>query len=351
MSRFDIETFDELGEDTGAARALLHLFQLLDAEDWDQLIEHLDEEAQLADELTGSWLRGQDAVAGYFRASRGVITGIHSPLDDVHFVKLGPGLHSASFHMQQSYQLVGRQRRESLTGLVLLRTTPEGWRLLLFDLGISGESRTDAERNTQDTLPVHAAEADYATAVSLGERIKALRVGQGMSLRALADRAKLSPGFLSEVERDLSDPSVGSLLRIADGLQIPASALVATPILSDALVISRARERHHVNLGSTGLSLATIQAPGGVSLRAHLRTYLNPRGGFSTDGEDVEVSDTLLFVLDGVVDIQHSGTTVTLIEGDAVVLARQAPYRVILASDVQATMLVVSTQDEMGSAL
>ena len=337
-------------ETAPAARALVELFELLDAEDWDRLVEHLDPEVQLADELTGSWLRGRDAVAGYLRAQRGVVTGIRSKIDDVHLAAITAGTYLATFHMQQSYRLVGREHRETLTGCCMLRVDGTEWTLLLFDLGsVTGSVAAADGAGSGEVVEAGEAVGDRRPDVeqgaspeeaSLGEKIKALRTQRGMSLRALADRARLSPGFLSQVERDLADPSVASLLRIAEGLEIPASALVDAPPPSDALVVSRQAQRSRVPLGRGGLSVATLPAPPGSRLMAHLRTYDAPATA-TPSPPDEEGQDTLFFLVSGRAELQHQGHAQALEEGDAVALLPSTPYRLSPPPGEAVTVLVV----------
>lgn len=68
--------------------------------------------------------------------------------------------------------------------------------------------------------------------MTTGERIKALRVDQGLSLRALAREAEMSVGYLSKLEQDESSPTVSMLERLADALRVPL----------DELVVSRSEE-------------------------------------------------------------------------------------------------------------
>ena len=47
--------------------------------------------------------------------------------------------------------------------------------------------------------------------MELGEKIKELRNKQGLTQEELADRAKLSKGFISQLERDMTSPSIATL--------------------------------------------------------------------------------------------------------------------------------------------
>ena len=48
----------------------------------------------------------------------------------------------------------------------------------------------------------------------IGKKIKALRVMNGLTQEDLADRAELSKGFISQVENDLTSPSIATLIDI-----------------------------------------------------------------------------------------------------------------------------------------
>ncbi|HAF71129.1 TPA: hypothetical protein DCL37_07305 [Candidatus Acetothermia bacterium] len=64
----------------------------------------------------------------------------------------------------------------------------------------------------------------------IGARIRALRRKKGLTLNELASRCQLSASFLSQVERGMISPSIVSLYRICQVLEIPISHLLAEPI-------------------------------------------------------------------------------------------------------------------------
>ena len=55
----------------------------------------------------------------------------------------------------------------------------------------------------------------------LGERIRARRKELDLSLRELADAVSLTSSFLSLIERDQSSPSIESLRKISEALEVP----------------------------------------------------------------------------------------------------------------------------------
>ena len=54
--------------------------------------------------------------------------------------------------------------------------------------------------------------------MKIGEKIKRLRIRNQLTQEELANRCELSKGFISQVERDLTSPSITTLLDILECL-------------------------------------------------------------------------------------------------------------------------------------
>jgi len=50
--------------------------------------------------------------------------------------------------------------------------------------------------------------------MNIGYKLKTLRVAKGLTQEELADRSELSKGFISQLERDLTSPSISTLVDI-----------------------------------------------------------------------------------------------------------------------------------------
>ena len=50
--------------------------------------------------------------------------------------------------------------------------------------------------------------------MNIGAKLKELRTLKGLTQEELADRAELSKGFISQLERDLTSPSIATLMDI-----------------------------------------------------------------------------------------------------------------------------------------
>lgn len=63
----------------------------------------------------------------------------------------------------------------------------------------------------------------------IGQRIKALREERGLGLEQLAHAAEFSKGHLSNLERGLVMPTVATLSKLADALEVLVADIVSSP--------------------------------------------------------------------------------------------------------------------------
>ncbi len=71
---------------------------------------------------------------------------------------------------------------------------------------------------------------DALTPETLGARLRELRAGSGVSLRALAGRLGISPSAVSQIERGVMRPSVSRLIAYVGAIGVPLSAVFETGI-------------------------------------------------------------------------------------------------------------------------
>ena len=96
---------------------------------------------------------------------------------------------------------------------------------------------------------------DSPKAATLGADIRALRKSRGHTLTDLSEVLNRSVGWLSQVERDKSDPSISDLRQIAAALDVPMSMLFAhssAPANEQGYVV-RAGARRPMGSGDEGL--------------------------------------------------------------------------------------------------
>src|SRR5262245_51552453 len=65
-----------------------------------------------------------------------------------------------------------------------------------------------------------------AVSAAIARNVRALRTGHGWSLDALAQRSGVSKGLLVQIERGASNPSIGTLTRLCEALDVTIAQLV-----------------------------------------------------------------------------------------------------------------------------
>ena len=85
----------------------------------------------------------------------------------------------------------------------------------------------------------------------VGPLIRARRRQLHLTLQSLADAAGISVGYVSQVERDLATPSLGTLAQIARSLDVGVDYFIATPDVGNAL--SRAGERQSFSVSGSSV--------------------------------------------------------------------------------------------------
>ena len=81
---------------------------------------------------------------------------------------------------------------------------------------------------------------------TLGADIRALRKSRGLTLTDMADGLGRSVGWLSQIERDLSDPSISDLRAFAKLLEVPMSMLFrheAAPVHEAGYIVRKGTRR------------------------------------------------------------------------------------------------------------
>jgi len=157
----------------------------------------------------------------------------------------------------------------------------------------------------------------------MGARVRSLRRERGLTLKALGARAGLSHPFLSQLERGLARPSLGSIERIAGALEIPVSDLwtATAPPAPPRLV----RHGEGPSLAHDGAPGALRElAPHGGPLAVHEWT-----GGSRTWPPEATAVDghVMVYVIRGGLEVGFADGTHELGEGDALLFDGRGPHR------------------------
>jgi transcriptional regulator with XRE-family HTH domain len=157
---------------------------------------------------------------------------------------------------------------------------------------------------------------------SIGERIKALRTEQGMTLAELGEKVKLSTGYLSQIERDKAAPSLSTLMDIAKALNVGPRYFFETE--AEVAYILRAHGGQNSLAPDSPVARLRLTPDVGSSKLEAYRVILQPHA--SSEQLDLFSGEEFGFVLTGELTIRVGDEQFVLAAGDSIHYDAFQPY-------------------------
>jgi transcriptional regulator with XRE-family HTH domain len=180
--------------------------------------------------------------------------------------------------------------------------------------------------------------AEMAQPGDVSQRLRQLRLENGLSIRALAEASGLSANTLSLIENGKISPSVSTLHRAANALGIPIMAFFEAPWLRKQVVLSRRSERAQARFEHGAVEDLSI---GFASRALHSCVVtLEPHAGSGSD-HIVHTGDEFVYCLQGRITYIVDGTPYILEPGDSLIFESHLPHRWQNEGDTLAQMLLV----------
>ncbi len=178
---------------------------------------------------------------------------------------------------------------------------------------------------------------------TLGSRLRRRRRELGLTLQQVGDGAKLSVGFISQVERDLTSPSLSSLAAISRVLQAHISEFFAIP--GGTSLTTRARTRGHYSLDerNTDYERVTANFPGHVLNGV----IVHDPPGYRSEPIRHE-GEEFFFVLSGSITVELDGKATILNTGDSIHFRSNREHSTWNHTADPASVLVMVTMDIFG---
>ncbi|MBY8976775.1 cupin domain-containing protein [Rhodobacteraceae bacterium NNCM2] len=187
-------------------------------------------------------------------------------------------------------------------------------------------------------------EIDFAIRdVSIGQRVKTLRKSHGLSLKELSIKANLSIGALSQIERDLTSPSIRTLNKLAVTFNVPLSHFFADGSESeiDGIVVRRERGAE-IKVQAQGIRKRLLTPEGLAGLQLML-VQMEPESSSGDEAYGHPGLDAGV-VLRGVLRLEVEGRVYLLTEGDSFGFVSTRPHRFECVGTQPAEIAWINTQ-------
>ena len=163
-----------------------------------------------------------------------------------------------------------------------------------------------------------------ATELQLGPRIRSLRQARNVTLRELAERAGVTESFLSQVEREVTSPSIASVQRIARALDLGIAELFVDDQPLGRVV--RRAERHRI--AYPGLKAVdeflTLGKDGRLQV---ILSTIEPGGGTGEEPYTHDSDEEVVIVLEGRLELWVGDEEHVLEAGDAITYSSRQLHR------------------------
>lgn len=212
--------------------------------------------------------------------------------------------------------------------------------------GATPASRTSAKLNRVALLakvtrrrPREESLGSRVWPVTMGERLRELRQGRGLSLRALAAETGLSAGMLSQLERGVTEPSLATLRKLADVFGQSVSTLFDDP-KAPAVWVSKPGERSSIRTPRGRVQYERL-TPGAGQLEV-LRAVLEP-GEATSDEPWSHPSVECVYVVRGTLQAEVDGRSSSVLSGESVTVDSRHPHRYLNAGEEAVEFILAVT--------
>ena len=163
----------------------------------------------------------------------------------------------------------------------------------------------------------------------VGARVRSLRRERGLTIEQLAGATGLTKGFISQLERDRTAPSLSSIARICDALGVRLSHIFeAEP--APALV----RRQPRAEPGARGPQSHLLSSREESRFQA-IESEVAPGGGAGDELSSLPGEVEFVYVLEGQLELQVSEETHVLEAGDALTYQLAKPHTWRNASETE----------------
>ena len=200
--------------------------------------------------------------------------------------------------------------------------------------------RTPCPRCRTDDRDVGSDRIPATTELQLGPRIRALRLARNITLRELAGRAGVTESFLSQVEREVTSPSIASVQRIARALDLAIAELFTEDVPHGRVV--RRGERRRISY--PGLGAVDEFLTSGLDGRMQLiLSTIEPGGGTGDEAYSHDSDEEVVVVLSGRLELWVANEHHVLEAGDSVTYSSRLKHRNRNTGDTTAVVLFCLT--------
>lgn len=153
--------------------------------------------------------------------------------------------------------------------------------------------------------------------MNIGSLVRKYRKEKKLTLKVVAESASISEGFLSQVENNVNSPSVDTLMRICNALDIDAGNLLTQVSSKEKSILVKRSDWDDIELSHTGFVTRRFFPPEDRSVIDSSILVIEP-GKTIPARKNIKNGQEVLCVLKGQVELTVSDKIYEMKEGDSV---------------------------------
>lgn len=163
----------------------------------------------------------------------------------------------------------------------------------------------------------------------IGSKIRMPRQNKGMTLTELAKQTQTTAGYLSQLERDIADPSLSTLRKIAAVLDTPLFTLLDDQERQSEIIYANKRQKMSFSDSNIIYELLSPQSAGTENTPdlLVLTYHLSPRCWSSSERLSHNAEECI-YVQEGNLEVLVGDRTYVLHEGDSIYIMENAPHNI-----------------------
>lgn len=156
----------------------------------------------------------------------------------------------------------------------------------------------------------------------IGARLRAARLSQQMTIKQVAEASGVTEGFISRLERDMTSPSVATLLALCDVLAIDAGALLSR---SDATYV-RLEDAPKLPTVPEG-SVERLLSPRREHSIKVVHSRMEPGAAAASSSYALNAEVHFVHVISGAMTVTLSDQSWSMAAGDSLTFDGKEPHR------------------------
>lgn len=152
--------------------------------------------------------------------------------------------------------------------------------------------------------------------MNLGNELRRARKARGLTLKAVAEKAGVSEGFMSQVENNVKSPSVETLMSIGQALGVDVGGLLSRLQNQERVFLFKCEEWGEVDVPHTGFVTRRMSPPENREILDAAVLFIEP-GKSLPVRKNIKNGQEVLCVLEGEVELTHGDKSFALGSHDA----------------------------------